>query len=366
MRHAIGPMLALVALFTGALAARGAAPKPELLYIHDYGGTHNQVWAYSVQSTGALAPVSGSPFQTTDPGTECGGECDTIAYAAGPHELFVGGRNGISAFQVAADGSLALVNGSPFGGERITGVGAVTLGTSTYVYGCSYETSQVYGYAVQANGSLVSVPGGPFYTGDGPDGLVAVKNKVFAASENDEAIAAFTVQSNGSLTAAPGSPYSSDAGYFYNCSVDPTGKFLYVADDDDTRVYGYKINNRNAALTSIHGSPFVASTGGDTGFVVAGKSKITYAVHGGSHSPNIQAYQRQGSGALKKLGSAFNSGFAYVDTAAMDAPGKLVAMATSDGTLKVYTINTRTGGLTPVENRTENFEEIDGMMFVTR
>ena len=41
-------------------------------------------------------------------------------------------------------------------------------------------------------------------------------------------------------------------------AADPTGKFLYVAQDLDNNISGHLINATTGALTAIAGSPFVA------------------------------------------------------------------------------------------------------------
>jgi DNA-binding beta-propeller fold protein YncE len=44
-------------------------------------------------------------------------------------------------------------------------------------------------------------------------------------------------------------------------AVDPTGKFVYVANNASNNLSAYTINSSTGALTAIGGSPFAAGTG---------------------------------------------------------------------------------------------------------
>lgn len=354
-----------MALLLAGVRAAGTAPKPsELLFLHDDWTAQNQIFAYNVAHGGRLTSVSGAPFDTTDQGNTCVGQCNTLAYAAGPAELFASGAHGISAFRVAANGALALVPGSPFGGQSLMGVGVVTLDGSTFVYGAAFGSDQVYGYQVQEDGTLTPVPGSPFATGHTPVGLTTVQGMLFVVSQGDGTLSAFKAQEDGSLAAAPGSPFDALAGNAFNCAADPSGRFLYVGNEAGTSVYGFRINPEDASLSSLTGSPFRASTTGNASFVVSGASKLTYVFSDGD-APNAQPFRRKSSGTLTPARKPLDAGFAGVNVGAMDPAGKLVALAgTRSGVVETYRVNAGSGGLKAAGSQFETFQNVNGMLFV--
>jgi 6-phosphogluconolactonase len=72
---------------------------------------------------------------------------------------------------------------------------------------------------------------------------------------------------NGALTIVPGSPFAAGISA-YSASVDPTGQFLYVvnqqADEqssiEDGNISVYSIDASTGVLTPVAGSPFAAGT----------------------------------------------------------------------------------------------------------
>ena len=357
----------IAALLAGVRGA-GTAPKPpavpELLFLHDDWNAQNQVFAYTVARGGRLASVAGSPFATTDSGNTCSGQCNTLAYAAGPAELFASGAHGISAFRVAANGALARVVGSPFGGQSLIGLGVVSLDTSTFVYGAAFGSDQVYGYQVQEDGTLSPVPGSPFSTGHTPVGLTAIQDMVFVVSQGDGTLSAFKAQEDGSLVVAPGSPYDAQAGAAFNCTPDVSGHFLYVGNEAAALVYGFSIDPDDASLSLLPGGPFRASTSNNASFVVSGASKITY-VFSDTGAPNYQAFRRKSTGALVGARKPFDAGFASVNVGAMDPAGKLIALAsTQSGVVSTYRIDGGTGKLKPAGSQFETFQNVNGIVFV--
>src|SRR5258708_27582966 len=86
-------------------------------------------------------------------------------------------------------------------------------------------------------------------------------------------VSAFSIGSNGALTPVPGSPFA--AGFQpLSVTVDPTGKFAYVANEFDNNVSAYSIGS-NDALTPLPGSPF--ATGAEAPAAVAGPPPLSVA-----------------------------------------------------------------------------------------
>ncbi|MGV3722979.1 MAG: hypothetical protein ACO1SX_18935, partial [Actinomycetota bacterium] len=106
----------LIVAMVCAVAAPGltARRRNTFLYVHD-NGAPNQVWSYELGRDGLLEPLEGPPTSTGNSDFNQAGVFGSAAYSAKRKLLFTTGGSGVSAFRVAADGTLTLVTGSPFG-----------------------------------------------------------------------------------------------------------------------------------------------------------------------------------------------------------------------------------------------------------
>lgn len=312
-----------------------AAAKKTLVYVHDRGAT-GQIAAFRLDSRGGLTTLAGSPFAAGD-GGGCGGNCSTLAYSARRNLLFAGGGDGLHVFNVAADGSLSELSGSPFGGVDFLGVAVVEKGDSTFVYAADDVNGKVRAYAVQENGSLVELASSPTSLGG-----ASTKDLVFFTSQG-HAIAAFRAQTDGSLTAAPGSPYDLPSGIIFNLQLDPAGKTLYTAVANSQAVYAFGVSSQDASLSPLAGSPFTTLPISNQG-VAVGKSRVVVSSNSGPNG-DLQTMKRLGTGALKPLGPVRNSGFAITGGGALDPKGKLLVAASGAGAVKSFRLNQKTGAL---------------------
>jgi len=215
--------------------------------------TSDNLSAYTIKSTGALAAVSGPPFSA-------GGSPNSVTVV--PWGGFVYMANvipgGISAFSVSASGTLTPVTGSPF--PAPTGTAFVT-----------------------------NDPSGRF--------LYALDCGADCSGSGYGNISAYTIdQTTGALTPIAGSPFS--AGQWpYSLAVDPTGHFAYVANAGSGDVYAFSIDNQTGALTQI-GSPLSAGTR-PLSVVVDPWSQYVYTANTGSS--NVSAFVINFDGTLSSV-----------------------------------------------------------------
>jgi lactonase family protein with 7-bladed beta-propeller len=135
--------------------------------------------------------------------------------------------------------------------------------TGKFVYVTNNNDNTVSAYSVGSNGALAPVPGSPFAAGSGPISVAVDPTGKFVYvtnNNNDNTVSAYSVGSNGALAPVPGSPFAAGSGPV-SVAVDPTGKFAYVANEGSFGVFSnvsaYTIDS-NGALTSVPGSPFPA------------------------------------------------------------------------------------------------------------
>ncbi len=155
-------------------------------------------------------------------------------------------------------------------------------------------------YAINSTtGALQEVAGSPFATQGGfpgpshltiePGGKFLYVGLGGTVSAN-HFVAAFSVDSSsGALTPVPGSPFSAGKGSF-NVAVDHTGKFLYAVNTFDNNVSGFAIDAATGALTPISGSPFPSGATGGFPFALAMDPSGMFLYTANQGSDNISAF----------------------------------------------------------------------------
>jgi 6-phosphogluconolactonase (cycloisomerase 2 family) len=226
------------------------------LYVANQGS--HDVNAYFInRSNGNLSPVPGSPFAIKGIGHR------VVVHPSGHfvYALSSDSSSGyINAFAVQSNGSLKTVPGSPFAGtfEPIT---IDPSGRYLFASSGSGNAGAVAAFTIdQSSGALTPVPGSPFIVPDYPgctqfcqegptDVAVDSTGKyLYAVLGIEDAIAGFRIdQSTGSLSNLPGSPYpeqyfctTNTCNFAWTESIDPNGKFIYVADlqSNDFSIFG--------------------------------------------------------------------------------------------------------------------------------
>lgn len=136
-------------------------------------------------------------------------------------------------------------------------------------YAASYESNDLYGYAIDAaSGALRPLPGSPFADmGSGPFNVVVAPTGKFAfvpcnlGFHSSQSVAAYTIDSTrGTLTPVAGSPYAA-GNNSYGVAVDSASKFAYVTSVGSNDIFAYTIDATSGALRKVKGSPFKAGTG---------------------------------------------------------------------------------------------------------
>src|SRR5262249_20201264 len=144
--------------------------------------------------------------------------------------LYVGNHvsNNISVFQIAADGSLAQIPGSPFAAGAFL-FGIAMDHTGRFLYAANSLDNTLSAYTVSADGSLSAVSGSPYPTPRFPYAVAVdpFDRFVYVTSLGTEAISTFMLNSSsGSLAPSTVFPLASNTGAF-GIVIDPTGRFAY-------------------------------------------------------------------------------------------------------------------------------------------
>jgi len=208
-------------------------------------------------------------------------------------------------------------------------------------------------YSVDSgSGALSEVAGSPVAVGFNPVFLTLSPSGQFlyVANAASNTISGFAVDGSGGLTQVPGSPYvltSSINGQTAGpnwIALDPTGKFLYVANLLASNVSGFTVDANSGALTAINGSPFTAGTS-PSSLVFDPSSKFLFVANLTSNNVTVFALDTNGV-PTQITGSPFAAGtqpsFITLD------PGGVFLFTGNQGSgnITTFSIDSSTGQLT--------------------
>ncbi|MEQ1758340.1 MAG: beta-propeller fold lactonase family protein [Vicinamibacterales bacterium] len=201
------------------------------------------------------------------------------------------GTSSVGVFQVASDGGLTPVGGSPFPmvGTNLR-IAVDSLGRFLFVTNTTTDVVSVF--SIQQTGALVEVSGSPFPAGPNPQGLAVAPtgDRIFVANFGDAvslpSISVFNLTSDGVLSEVGASPFP--APFASPTSMElvahPTLPLLVVSGDDssDPR-HGVSVLAISASgtLAAVSGSPFVsgALNGGSRGLAIRADGARLFVVN---------------------------------------------------------------------------------------
>jgi 6-phosphogluconolactonase len=259
---------------TGALVSLGTTPlsKGTADWTNPIAITPSGKWLYVTNgidldgfsvntSTGALTPLSGFPVSVGTVGDTA------FSVSVDPQSRFVAAldRNGGEVYMYTLNdstGALTPVAGSPFDTNLSLPEVVVFSGTGGFVYVSSQDDVAVMGFKVDSTGALTPIAGLPVGTvSSEPFQIVAdpLGRFLYALMDETNDVVAYSINATtGELTLVPGSPFV-PAGQPQGGAVDPSGRFLYTGDCSNGQTDGMTIGS-TGALTNMPGSPFGAAT----------------------------------------------------------------------------------------------------------
>jgi hypothetical protein len=326
----IGPNFSTIDSFTFSAAGKSIFPTPkstgpsapsngggELIVAQGkylYGafyatGFFNLIYGWSIDSTGNLTAISGSPFVLPGwtgniLGSMATNPAGTMLFRADPGAFL--GASTVFALQIGAGGVLTEAPGSPFaipfapGGMATDG-----QGKSLYVLALASGLSpvEIGAYSIASNGALTAIAGSPFVypmaqvVGDSSGKFLIGTT---GTSSGDDHLYVFSIQQSGSnagaITPVAGSPFAT----LYSplsIAVQPNtgGELLYSFSTNP--VEGYQLNPSTGALTPVTGSPFSTFNAQSGRFDQSGSYLF------GLDANTLTAYQVSSNGVLVSVGS---------------------------------------------------------------
>jgi 6-phosphogluconolactonase (cycloisomerase 2 family) len=333
-------------------------PSGGFLYAGDVGGL-GSLSAYTINATtGALAPIAGSPFLSG-----CGGYGLTIAPSGKFGYVQNPGSDQITAFSInPTTGVPTEVAGSPFplGGVNGQSMAMTPSGDFIYVVGANNPGTIVALTVNSSTGVVTPVTGSPFATGNTPLFATADPNGalLYVTNRDSNEVWTYAIAGNGALTIltkarTQQTPLNVALGVG-TASVKYTPKFAYVANQGTNTVAStisaYKINATSGKITGVSGSPFADGGAGTfaTSVTVDPSGRFGYVANAGTNS--VSAYTINAStGALTAIsGSPFPAG-SNPTSVTVDPSDRFAYVANgSSFNISAFTINATTGALTAI------------------
>ena len=241
-----------------------------LVYVANGGAGGSNYTGFRLNAGGHLSPLRGSTVNLPDnalPGhvliSPDGRRL--VGTRVGPNA----GPSFLDAFRIGADGRLTPAPGSPFAAQRIGPFGSTfstTNGNQLFVSNAhdGAGAGSVSVYDVAANGSLSAIGGSPFADNQTAPCWVAISpdgNALFAINTASGSVSRYTVADDGTLGLVGSTPFASATGLRpFDAAVSPDGGFLYVVDAGVAKVSAFTVEG--TTITEIAGSPIPIPGGG--------------------------------------------------------------------------------------------------------
>jgi len=321
--------------------ASGVSFTPQYVYATNM--QDNTVSAFSMNAgSGALTPVSGSPFGTgTAPAAISADPTGSFAFVANS------GANNVSAYKITNTGALTAVSGSPFAsGNNPTSLFADISGRLLYVTNTNDDT--VSGHLInRSTGALTAISNSPYSAIAGPVSVVTDPEGSDAFVSTNNQLLNFAV----AVTASPYGSLSGGASQTagttpQGIAVLPSGLEVYVASKGSNSIFAFQLCAFFTGCTLQANGSFPAHTQ-PVALAVDPKGRFLYAANLGSNDISIYAINPNGT-LVPFPGGPANTGTAP-HSLAVDPSGNFLLVADSGSNdVSVFSINQASGALTPV------------------
>jgi 6-phosphogluconolactonase len=203
-----------------------AGSQNQFLYVSNLNDSAGGISAFTVDfNTGAVTPMPGSPYATSTTGTFPGPSA--LAISGNGKFLYVGlvgttnANNKIAAFAIDANtGALTPISGSPFATgnapQYMSLVPVTLVGNTEFLYTANVQDKTISAFIVDgSSGALTQLSGSPYHGATSLGGLAVTPTAsstgnylLYAADPQAKAVIAFTIDgTTGALSPVSGSPF---------------------------------------------------------------------------------------------------------------------------------------------------------------
>jgi 6-phosphogluconolactonase (cycloisomerase 2 family) len=208
------------------------------------------------------------------------------------------------------------------------------------LYTANLRDGTISAFAVQSNGSFVTVNGSPVQTGLHPIALCITNNGhfLYVASAGQQNVSGFAISASGTLTAA-GTPRPAGLSPV-SVAADATGNFIYVTSAGDNSLSAFRIDQSDGTLSLIAGSPLTVGT---APVAIAANPRGKYVHVLSAANSTLTTYLIDtGSGQLAQI-SQSQTGFQPSALAIAPSGNFIYTVNAGDGTISEFMLNQQTG-----------------------
>jgi len=267
----------------------------------------NVVAGFAAFADGALALLPSSPWSTGGKGTSGPVFLAAPRIVIGPdaRHLFVAnwGSHSLAVFDIADDGSLGAIEGSPFDSRGLHPEGLALSPDGRFLFVGHSGDHSIVSFVLDGGGR--PVPASSFAIDTEPDGLATTPDGRFllASLPSLGRIAVLRVAADGGLSHVPGSPFDADAGAADGIVLGRGGALAYVADarTSRTELSLYSLDPRGV-LRSVPGSPF--RTPGPAANILHLPPGAAVLRHAAGHRPRRRLRHRRRRATVARSGLA--------------------------------------------------------------
>lgn len=306
VKHSIWTAVFL-AFFPIALSA-------QYLYTNNDLAGGNSISAYTIAANGSLTQMGTSPFSTGGVGSG-GGWASATRIIIVNNFLYASnsGSNTVSAFAIdPGSGFLTPVLGSPFPTNAFndpasgSGISLAATPDGKYLYAGSTGTlGQITIYSIDATGALTIIDRSPV-AADGPMSSLKVSpdgNYLVATVPSASELSVYVIRKNGNLHESHGYPYVLNPAPATSVDFNCAGTLLYAGTASGT-IYAFNFSSGN--LSPVTGSPYATGlTGNDVVALSANDSTLFSSNQTGN---SVTAFALDPNGGLTLPGTSANAG----------------------------------------------------------
>lgn len=332
-----------------------SAPATGYLYTINNDTQQNGVVVLKQQMDGSLTEVAGSPFSTGGKGLS-GGDIDEqgAIRVHGNYVLAVNpGSNSVAVLGKGDGGKLLPVQGSPFPSEGSAPLSLTIHGDLVYVanqapaFAHPSSAPNIVGFRLNNDGKLTPIANsqisfpvgyGPAQVEFSPDGELVAVTAGFQGTETSK-VYSYKVQADGTLKEGPGSPMqvlgaSGDVGFSWS----PEGNRVYVSNFRGSAITVFDIDKQTGGIKQLERT-YGTQESAACWTVLSADGKTLYVANFVSNS--ISAFAVHPDGTLTLLGTSKRRGATGADTKDIELSkdGKfLYAIGSSAREISIFSI----------------------------
>ncbi len=234
-------------------------------------------------------------------------------------------------------------------GYALTGASPSAVATDTagkFLYVANSGSASVSGYTIASDGFLNPMPGSPFATGTtagaAPKALsVDPSGKfLFVANGGDETVTTFDIDP---VTGGLSSSSNIATGVLPSGLLNVRGKYLYAANKTSANISGYSIDPNTGVLSTLGSSPFGSGTN-PVALAADRSARFVYAVNNDVGTPSVTSYTIDlNSGTLANTGTAVTG--AGPNAIVVHPAGTYAYVANSGGSVSMFSVSQIDGQL---------------------